>query len=77
MSKTSTNAYKSIDDFLRKASWEGGVAGGIEYGLRASVDLTDEVKEANPEFVKLWDEAAEALEKLNNFVDENFEMEEI
>ena len=77
MSRTTTNAYKSVDEFLGKASWEGGVAGGIEYGLRANVDLTDEAKQANPEFVKLCDEAAKALAKLEAFVDANFEMEEM
>lgn len=75
---THPNAYTSIRDFLGKASWEGGFAGGMLYGLRAGTDLTEEVRTANPEFVKLWDEAAEALEKINTFAWANFsdEMEE-
>lgn len=75
MSKSTINAYDSVQDFLDKASWEGGVAGGISYGLRAEKDLTEEVKAANPEFVKLWDEAAETLFKLENFVYANFSID--
>ena len=77
MAGSKVDAYTDINEFLGKVSWEGGVAGAIGYGLRADEDLTTEVKEANPEFVKLWDTAAEALTNLQSFIDVNFEMEEM
>lgn len=77
MAGSKVDAYTDINEFLGKVSWEGGVTGAIEYGLRADEDLTAEVKESNPEFVKLWDTAAEALTKLQSFIDANFEMEEM
>ena len=71
-------AYDTVEEFVSKANWEGGLSVAMnDYGLTIEGDLSDEAKEANPQFVQLWDDAAQANRALQVFIDANYEIDEM
>lgn len=65
----------TYNEFCNKIEWEGGVIGGLEYGLRIS-DLDDEGKANYPDFCRLWSELeALDLERIVDYLQDHVDEE--
>ncbi|HKO83925.1 MAG TPA: hypothetical protein VJ140_05040 [Actinomycetota bacterium] len=49
----------SFEDLLSKMEWEGGLSGGLDYGLGPD-DLSAEAREQHPEAAAAWDKVCAA-----------------
>ena len=70
---TRKNEVMTLPDFFQKMEWEGGLEGGLSYGLNPAEDLSKDDLAKYPEFAELWADTQVAMQRLNQYIDEHFE----
>lgn len=68
MNKKEKNINKKRESFIDKLEWEGGVIGGLEYGLSED-DFHPDDKEAR----ELWSKISEKFKELTDLADKFLE----
>lgn len=63
----------TLEDFFQKVENEGGIEDAIAYGLDPAKYLSKEDLAKYPEFATLWEAASQALDKLGEYIGENFD----
>lgn len=64
--------FETMEDFVAKVDWEGGVIAAMQYGLFAH-DIPDDGSEESVELYRAWEELQATLhlaDKIDNILDE-------